>query len=239
MTLRLGFCGSWWLCLLVVLVTLVLTSLGSWQLSRAEEKREVMRQHDRLSTEVPLTRIPEQPDVNALRHRQVQVTGQLDGAHQFLLDNQIRNGRVGYSVLTPFELTGGLWVLVDRGWVAQGQTRQLLPNVDVASEATDISGQLYAPYGEAYALGEFDQGSAGWPLVVQFLDFEGMAQRLGRDLLPITIRMSADSGPGYLREWSLVSMGPQKHIAYAVQWYSMAAVFLILVWLANRKRKQT
>ena len=51
---------------------------------------------------------------------------------QVLLDNMpSATGVAGYRVLTPWRLEAGQWLLVDRGWIAMGATREQLPDVRV------------------------------------------------------------------------------------------------------------
>lgn len=236
MTVIRVFGFPWWLCAFVVLVFSALVSLGFWQLGRAEEKREVLASRAKQVLNVELKSLPILEDYTRLRHQRVSLKGRFGSDRQFLLDNQIRHGRVGYSVLTPFQLAQGDWLLVDRGWVEQGLTRQLLPEVQVADFSGELKGEVHVPYGKAYSLGAFNAGSVGWPHVVQFPDFDGMSVEFGKVLLPVVIRMSPESEAGYLREWAVVAMGPEKHVAYAVQWFSMAVVFVILIGIAWRKK---
>lgn len=231
-------CPSWWLCLISLVVLSILVSLGVWQLNRADEKRAVLEQKASQSEQSAMSVIPDQQSYSALRHRAVKVHGHFLPEKQFLLDNQIRHGKAGYSVITPFLVRDGRWVLVDRGWVAQGLSRQLLPDVSVSSEEIQLEGVIYTPYGEAYTLGGFSDGAFGWPLLIQYLDFTAMSQALNEDVFALTVRMAPESRPGYLREWVTVPMGPQKHIGYAVQWFAMAAAFLILLGIASRKRTE-
>ena len=53
--------------------------------------------------------------------------------------------------------------------------------------------------------------------------------------------LRAEAGPGtYETTWPIVAMGPEKHLAYAVQWFAMAlallALYLYLGW-HNKKEK--
>lgn len=235
---RSGLCPSVWVCLLVISVFSVLLSLGFWQLDRAKEKQGIIETRSAQSENSPLLRLPDLGQYEELRHRLVDLRGEFQTQRQFLLDNQIRKGKPGFSVLTPFLTESGQWILVDRGWVPLGQTRQLLPNVEmIEAGQSRLQGVVYVPYGEPYALGEFSD-SVAWPMVVQYLDFAAASGKLGQSLLPLVVRMSPESDDGYFREWSVLAMGPEKHIGYAVQWFSMAAVFAVLVFIVWRKRAE-
>ncbi|HEY9031818.1 MAG TPA: SURF1 family cytochrome oxidase biogenesis protein, partial [Kangiella sp.] len=48
----------------------------------------------------------------------------------------------------------------------------------------------------------------------------------------------ADPGSPFVRQWELVASPPEKHIAYAVQWFGMALVLIILFIVLNLKRER-
>ena len=71
------------------------------------------------------------------------------------------------------------------------------------------------------------------------------AAELGRALeveLPAyQLQLGADEPDGYLREWRAVESGPEKHMGYAFQWFSFAALacifyaLLMLQWIRARR----
>ena len=223
---------------MIVLLTLFM-SLGFWQLSRAGEKRDLIGMFESRMNAAALTapEIGEGVDIDALRYRHVRFQGAYLPARQFLLDNRVHDRRAGFEVLTPFRLTDGRVVLVNRGWVPLGASRDELPEVGIAGAATVIEGWLYAPFEKAYSLGGMDDATAGWPRIVQYLDFDQMGARLGAPLLPVTVRLSESATAGYVRDWSVVPMTPAKHIAYAVQWFGLALAVLVLYLVLNVKRR--
>ena len=116
--------------LLALILAALFVRLGVWQWQRGVEREaqwtRFARGADRLLelgvravTEVPL-------------FQRVSVSGELDGTHQFLLDNRIWHGRAGYEVLTPLERAGAPALLVDRGWVPFSGARARLPDVSAA-----------------------------------------------------------------------------------------------------------
>ena len=94
------FKANFFLTLLALAVLALLLSLGFWQLDRAKQKQQLLDlQADRLLLDpVDLSSI----DINEmnLRYLPVKTIGTLDAEHQILIDNQVRKGQVGYSVLT-------------------------------------------------------------------------------------------------------------------------------------------
>jgi surfeit locus 1 family protein len=97
-----------YVCLLPLLV-----ALGVWQLNRAEEKRALLALQKQQQSEESVLITGNSPDnLDALLYRSVKVTGHYDSDHQFLLDNQVHQGKAGFFVLTPLLLKQGKKVVL-------------------------------------------------------------------------------------------------------------------------------
>ncbi len=215
----------------VFLVSLF-AGLGRWQLHRADEKTQILETYRERATQ-PAAALPARlADPERWRYRKVRVTATAAAARQFLLDNQIRESRPGFNVLTPFKPAHGESFLVDRGWVPLGASRNDPPDVSIPDKPLHLEGLIYVPYAEPFSLGGMDDGELGWPRIIQFLDFNTLGQRLGEPLRPFTLRLDPASEHGYLRDWPLIAVSPNKHLAYAFQWFALAlgvvAVFVVL-----------
>ncbi|HEY0962425.1 MAG TPA: SURF1 family protein [Pseudomonadales bacterium] len=220
---------DWKLTLLTALLLPLLLSLGSWQLRREQEKLQLQEQYAARESEAPVSLAALDPDAD-LQYRRVEFSGEYDNAHSFLLDNRIHQGQVGYEAITPVLTTNGGLVLVNRGWLPQGATRADLPELRAVDGRVDLRGSVYVPVGKPLVLGSAEAGDA-WPRIVQTLDVPAMATDAGhaeRALFPYSVRL--DEGmPGVLvRDWPVISTTPEKHRAYAVQWFAMAAMLLAL-----------
>lgn len=212
-------------------------SLGMWQLGRGTAKGEIEAAINENEVVSENPRLPIQ-DVESWRYKQIHLTGHYAIKKQFLLDNQVRDRTSGYNVLTPFYIDGdNVWVLVDRGWIAQGIDRGTLPDVENAGTKTQqISGRIYVPYSAAYSLGDIAEGEdSGWPRRIQFVDYDQLSIRIGKTLQPFTLRLAADEPYGFRRDWMLNNMTSSKHYGYAFQWFAMACAVVILWWLYSIK----
>jgi len=221
-----------WLVQLSSLATLTLfLSLGTWQLERGNVKHQI---ESKQASDVDgvVNSIPVAP-YEKWRYQQVELVGRYLPEHQFLLDNQIRDRQVGYSVLTPFySQNDKQWFLVDRGWIAQGGSRQQKPKLVLDADMRTISGSVYVPYDDSFTLGEIAEGEDfGWPRRIQFVDYQALSERLNISLLPFTLRLDAALEDGYRRDWAANQMRSQKHYGYAFQWYAMALAIVVLWWL--------
>ena len=215
-----------------------LIGLGLWQLDRAADKRALEADYRAALGRPP---VPLRRALGAARDQRylpVSVRGHYDPAHQFLFDNQIRHGRVGYRVLTPFLVDGdAAAILVDRGWVPLGTHRSQLPAVPVGTDEREIRGLLAPPPAVGLILGALDGGRAGWPRVIERVELERLGDRLGRELMPDLALLDAAQADGYLREWQPPRLGPERHVAYAVQWFAMAAVLVLIYLRLNLRRR--
>jgi surfeit locus 1 family protein len=218
---------DWKLSLLTGLLLPLLLSLGFWQLQRAQEKLELQEQYSARQNEAPVSLEQLSPD-DDLQYRQVELTGRYDNAHNFLLDNRIHQGRAGYDLITPFITEAQRVVLVNRGWLAQGPTRAQLPPVAAIEGDVTVRGSVYVPVGMPLVLGSITPDE-GWPQVIQTLEpgAAGVAAGHGAaDVFPYSVRL-AEGAPGVLvRDWPVISMTPERHHGYAVQWFAMAAMLL-------------
>ena len=118
-----------WAVVLTAVLVAAFVSLGWWQIGRAHEKQALMESFERgAGTSVAL----DAADIGELpRYQHVSAAGQYEPARQILLDNMPSStGQPGYRVLTPLHREGAARILlVDRGWVPLGATRQQLPVV--------------------------------------------------------------------------------------------------------------
>ena len=226
--------------LLTVLLASLFSGLGQWQLQRMHEKRVL--DHEMVErSRLPVAELPRDAGVaggfEAWRYRVVRIEGTPLAARQFLLDNEVRNGLVGFSVLTPFALDDGSVALVDRGWVPIGASRRELPQVPIGERRRSVEGRVYLPFGEPFTLGDGGTPDAGWPRVVAHLDFGVIAKHLGLEVLPLVIRMDAAEEDGYLRRWPEIPVSADKHLAYAVQWFALALAVVVIFVLLNFNKK--
>ena len=218
---------DWKLSLLTALLLPLLLSLGFWQLQRAAEKLALQEQYAARQQEAPVA-LEQLNAADDLQYRQVELTGRYDNAHNFLLDNRIHEGKVGYDLITPFVTEAQRIVLVNRGWLAQGPTRAQLPPLNVVDGLVTVRGSVYVPVGRPLTLGVITP-EAGWPQVIQTLDpmpAGAVAGYRAADVFPYSVRLAAGAPGVQVRDWPVISMTPERHQGYAVQWFAMAAMLL-------------
>lgn len=209
----------------------VLIALGVWQLNRAEAKRSLVElQSTRQATDSVLLSAS-LPDISLdLLFKPAKGVGHYDNNHQFLLDNQVRKGRPGFFVLTPFLLKSqNKAVLVNRGWVPLGKHRSDLPDINVENTEITLTGRINLFPGVGLKLAGAEIPSAGWPALVQVVDANALAKKLGYPLYGFQIELDKAAANGFVREWQEpMAMTPEKHVGYAVQWFLLAITLTVL-----------
>ncbi len=195
-------------------------ALGNWQSRRGDEKLALAREFDR-SLEAPAITLPATPvRGEELVHRHVAASGTFIGERTVYLDNRNRGGKPGYEVVTPLRLSPSLGVLVERGWIERSrldQVRTPQGNVSVDGIALDRLPRAFAPPGAPQA------GN-----IRQNLEIGDYAREMGLALQPIVIQQRSDDGDGLAREWPRPDFGVDTHRAYALQWYALAALAVVL-----------
>ncbi len=164
-------------------------------------------------------------------YQRVSLSGRLDGAHQFLLDNRSFHGRPGYEVLTPLTRDGAVTLLVDRGWVPFTGSRARLPDVSLAESAPlDLSGRVAALPSAGLASGRAaPTPSDPWPKVTSFPTSAELTAAFGAPLEARILLLDPAAPAGLVRDWQPPGMSPLRHLSYAIQWWCFAALTLV-VW---------
>lgn len=230
------FRPGWLPSLLVLALLPLLIGLGCWQLQRAEDKRALLDEQA-AQARAPALSLVELESAGRPAFRRVRLAGHFDGRHSLLLDNRQRDGRVGVELLQPFfDRASGRWVLLNRGWLPWPD-RRTPPAFETPDGELQLLATLYRPPGSSFLLGAGAPGE-GWPRLVNAVDAAGLWRELGRAGLADELRLQP--GPAsYLGDWPLVSMGPEKHLGYAVQWFALAATLLgLFVWFGVQQARE-
>lgn len=187
-------------------------ALGTWQAGRAEEKRNAEASIERVS-----------------------VRGEFLSARTVLLDNKLRGGRPGYEVVTPLRLADGpAHVLVNRGWIAAGPSRDLLPQIRTPPGEIGLSGVVREHLPRVLQAGPPSHGR-----VRQNLAIEDFAAETGLALRPYVIEQRSFADDGLLRDWPRRGTGPEKNDMYALQWYSLAGLSIVLLVVLSIRRRES
>jgi len=232
------FYPEWRISLFTLLMLPLLVGLGFWQLQRADEKVALLASWEQRQSQapVPLEQVWNE-SADTLAYLPVTVAGRYDQSRYFLLDNRIHGGRFGYEVISVMHLdSNGARVLVNRGWLAGDPSRQVLPAVPPVAGPVELAGHVYVAPGSPYLLAEQDLGGA-WPKVIQAVEMAKILPLLdgerGGRAFSYPVRINAGQPGALTVDWQVVNVSPDKHRAYAAQWFTMAAVLLAFYLLRS------
>jgi|SRR5687767_267509 surfeit locus 1 family protein len=185
-------------------------ALGNWQARRADEKRALGANVQRIA-----------------------VHGEFLAERTVLLDNKVRGQRAGYEVVTPMRLAEGIHVLVNRGWIEAPPRREQLPEVVTPRGRIRVEGLMLERLPQPWQLG----GPAKGP-VRQSLDLKQFAVETGLPLQAFVIEQHRGIADGLVRDWPKPDVGVEKHEAYSFQWYSLAALAVILGLVFSFRKRE-
>lgn len=239
MSIKVGsriFAPRWFTTLLTIVLIAMLISLGKWQLRRADEKQALF---DSFAAGSDATRSIDLKTPPLRRYQHVEADGHYDQTRQILIDNMVDAGRAGYFVITPFALTGGGWVLVNRGWVPLGASRAERPAIPVAGNLRRVRGRADHLPSPGIRLGTGAALAPPYPVVAAFPSHAELARLLRvSSWTAATDVVLLDPGEpdGYVRRWSPPGFLPMRHIGYAVQWFGLALALFVIYIVTNLRR---
>ena len=192
-------------------------ALGNWQTGRAAEKRAAQ---------------------GALKH--VSLSGEFLPSYTVLLDLRMHRGRPGYHVAQPLQLAGGKGhVIVLRGWIEADARRERLPNVVTPRGEQRIEGIALEKLPQYMEQQQPDTCRPGpKPCVWQNLRTEAFGAWSGLVVQPFVVEQTSALGDGLVREWDRPEATFLKNEMYALQWYSLAALCVILFLVLSFKRER-
>ena len=198
----------------------VVLSLGIWQLGRAEEKRQFEAAYlDRIGA------LAAAPGVTVADFQRIRLIGQYEPDRHFLLDNQVREGQIGFGVISVFRALDGRRWLINRGFVAGDRARRSLPEIKSPAGEVTLIGLVWPELGLVPVFGD-NLWPGGWPKIVQRIEVARMAGLL-ENTVPAEVRLEAGQPGVFAPAPTELNMPAAKHTGYAVQWFGLAAALTI------------
>lgn len=224
----------WKISVLGAMFMLAFMSLGVWQLQRGAEKSALLDLAGRQAAQQSIDAGGFPDAATGFEFRSVRLDGEFLSTRTFLLDNRTRAGRPGREVLQAFRAVGlQRPVLVNRGWLPLEFGRETPAAATRSESPVTIDAEIYSPSPPPLDLvtGVGAGQGAGWPVIVQKVDTQALGEILGERLHPVVVRLRAADPSAFATDWPVSVMSPERHGAYAVQWFSLAgAVGLLVAW---------
>ena len=225
-----------WAVLVTVVFVIIFIELGKWQLSRADEKNarhELLEQYAKQpAVTLPVTLVK----LEDFQYREVEVQGEYLTEYTIFLDNKTHQGRAGYHVITPLRvLNSALLVVINRGWIATGNDRSVLPYVNDINGFVKVNGLVVAPELRTLKLSEMVTKGRVW----DNFNLQRYQEETGQEMQPLMILQKNQAEDGLIRDWTRPDSGADKNLGYAVQWFLLAATAVIIFLVLNVKRKNS
>jgi cytochrome oxidase assembly protein ShyY1 len=227
-----------------VVIVAVLLSLGAWQLQRRAEKLALIATLEERLAAAPVP-LPPQAQWERLsperdEFRRVTLTGVFDlrdQAQVFASGSPLRKdvSGTGAWMFAPLKSAGGDTVVVNRGFVAQGQ--DATPRY--ASDPVMLTGYIRFPEAPGWLTPHADRSKRLWFV----RDHLAMAQALGwaepTRVAPFYIDLESPAPPsGIPKPGPLLVSLKNDHLQYAITWFLLAAAVSIAFgfWLRGGQR---
>ena len=192
--------------------------LGNWQSGRAAEKR---------AAQASLTRVT--------------LIGEFVPGYTVLLDFRVHRGRPGYHVVQPLRIADAKeHVIVVRGWIGADPRRERLPDIVTPRGEQRVEGialERLPQYLERPGRDACRPGPK--PCVWQNLRIDEFAAWSGLPLHQVVVEQTNEASDGLVRDWERPEATFLKNEMYALQWYSLAALCVILFLVLSFRRDET
>ena len=222
------------LVVLVLTLTAIMLAAAVWQTQRGLQKQALAEQRADAQAAAPSVF-----SAATAYGQRVQLTGEFDSARQILLDNQVRDGRVGVHVWTPLRLASGVVVMINRGWVPASPDRQQLPTWQTPDGAVSLHGFWTRLPRAGMAVANADCSAPQWPARMVYPNHGELACLYDAPLANGIVQLGADAPHGFARDWRLAGLTPSRHFGYALQWAALTVCLWILTFIAWKRRDRS
>ena len=211
-------------------MTFLTIRLGFWQLGRAQQK-EASYQLEIANAKLPPLEVKDflasPASFEGGVQRRIHITGQWLGQWTIYLENRSMQGKPGFWVFTPLQISPGKALLVQRGWA----TRDLvyaskLPPVETPIGTVEVQGRWVPAPSIMYEIASQAEPpfkERGFTSLRQNINLKSLSEETGLDFLA-TVQQTGSASEGLQRDWSSSLSGADKNRAYALQWFALATV---------------
>ena len=204
----------------------ILVSLGNWQVRRLAWKQEILAEIDGRIAAAPIE-IPTDVSEENDRFLSVRGEGRILDEELHVLASSKQTGAI-YRVISPFEMSDGRRIMVDRGWIKPDQKDT--PRVAMNAE---IEGNLHWPQEIDSYTPENDVAGNIWFA----RDVPQMAEALNAAPILVVLSKTSETDPA-VTPMPVTSAGiPNDHLNYAVTWYGLALVWLVMTLYYLRRMR--
>ncbi|MFY0660296.1 MAG: SURF1 family protein [Shimia sp.] len=211
-----------------ILGTVVLVSLGTWQLQRLTWKEGVIAEINLRIASAPVA-LPDSIDVEQDKYLPVAVSGTITEDEIHLLASTRDAGAV-YRLVSAFETDGGRRIMIDRGWIKTEDKESPRP-----AHVVEVTGNLHWPdERDSYTPANDVDGNIWFAR-----DVKQMAEVLGTEPVLVIVREDSDQGAIATPLPVDTAALPNNHLEYVLTWYGLAIVWVAMTLYYLRRMRKT
>lgn len=202
----------------------ILVGLGVWQVQRLHWKEAILAEIEAQIAAVPVA-VPVAPDSATDRYLPVEALGEI-GPGELRILVSVKGVGPAYRIVAPFRTIDGRRLMVDRGYVPDAAKDAPRPTGSAV-----VTGNLHWPDEVDRFTPENDIAGNVWFA----RDVASMARALDTEPVLIVARRTSETDPQVTPLPVDISGIPNDHLQYAVTWFGLAAVWILMTGLWVRR----
>lgn len=231
------FTFALWPTLMTVPAVIIMLALGFWQLHRLEWKHALLERIAERTAQAPANfegglTWEEGED----EYRRIRLRGSFVHDKELYLAARSRNNNVGFHVITPFVLTNGMAVLVNRGWVPSERKDPATRAEGQIQGETDVVAFVRLSQKQGMMQPDNDPAKNVW----FYVDVPEMKKASGV-ATEIDYWFEADGTPnpgGFPIGGQTRISFPNDHLQYAVTWFIFAITLTVIFLVYSYRRRE-
>ncbi len=239
MYLKVKFRPLFWPTIFTIFSMFTLLSLGSWQVYRLMWKNNLISNYlNKFNNEV----IYYNGNLNfneELEYRRINIEGKYINEKEILVIGKTFEGNAGFHLLTPLITKNNKVFIINRGWISEKYKLQNSRPFTIIKNNISINGIIRKPQNKGYFVPENDPIGNFWftikpreiekALNLQNLDFERNFYISSiRNSKKLSLPIGVSGTPNFRNQ----------HLSYAITWYSLAIVLIIIYLAFHFKEKR-
>ena len=230
---KLRFRPTLWPTVISVPALIMLIGLCVWQVQRMHWKQDLIADREARVAAEPVALSAEVGNPAHMEFRRVRLEGTFLHDKELYLGARSLNGNPGYHILTPFALTEGGSVLIDRGWVP---VERKAPASRAEGQSTGnqvVEGIVRMPHGKAWMQPDNEAAKNMW----YFVDLPAMAAAMAADFrTDLYVDAGPKENPGNYPVGGQTRIElPNDHLQYAITWGLLAVALAVIYVLYHLK----
>lgn len=207
----------------------VLLGLGFWQIDRLAWKTDLIQG---IEAQLAAPPVPMPEDISEdMQYRRVSLAGTFIDGQAFEVRPRTQAGVAGYHLVQPFRRASGGIVLINRGFVPDGVTAE-----PVNRGMQRIEGVLVRPQKGGFTPDNVPAGGQWYWIDVAVMAKAAGLSPLDENVSPYVLQQSNVTAKGkFPQALSVVPEIRNNHKQYAIFWFVMAAILLVIYTLSQRR----